>query len=128
MAQAVGVRRIPGLDEPTRQRLSAPGLAALEHRDGQLSVKATNVRERSVTPAEVAQAQLFEDILQAEVAELEQLACQRAGSLDRQPELDGLEVAVDLRRIHERLEEVNRLLYALHRRFSPTPRWDHTPE
>jgi hypothetical protein len=101
--------------------------ATVEHRDGRLSVKATNVRERSVTPAEVAQAQLFEDILQAEVAELEQLAYRLAGSPDRQPEFDSHEVARDLLRIHERIEEVRRLLHALHGRF-PRPRWDAAPK
>jgi hypothetical protein len=110
---------------PTSDRVRR--FATVEHRDGRLSVKATNVRERSVTPAEVAQARLFEGILQGEFAELEQLAYQLAGSLDRQPELDSHEVARDLLRIHERIEEVHRLLHALHGRF-PRPRWDGAPK
>jgi hypothetical protein len=112
-------------NRPTSDRVRR--FATVEHRDGRLSVKATNVRERSVTPAEVAQARLFEDILQAEVAELEQLAYRLAGSLDRQPEFDSHEVAGDLLRIHERIEEVRRLLHALHGRF-PRPRWDAAPK
>lgn len=112
-------------NRPTGDRVRR--LATVEHRGGRLSVNATNVRERSVTPAEVAQARLFEDILQAEVAELEQLAYRLAGSLNRQPELDSHEVAKDLLRIHERLEEVHRLLHALRGRF-PRPRWDGAPK
>jgi hypothetical protein len=110
---------------PTSYRVRR--FAAVEHRDGRLSVKATNVRERSVTPAEVAQARLFEGILQAEVAELEQLAYRLAGSLDRQPELDSHELTRDLLRIQERIDEVHRLLQALHGRF-PGPRWDGAPK
>ena len=102
-------------NRPTIDRVRR--LATVEHRDNRLSVNATNVRERSVTPAEVAQARLFEDILQDEVAELERLAYRLAGSLDRQRERDSHEVARDLLRIHERIEEVRSLLHALHGRF-----------
>ena len=109
-------------NQPTSDRVRR--FATVKHRDGRLSVKATNqVRERSVTPAEVAQARLFEDILQAEVAELEQLAYRLAGSMNRQPELDSHQAAGDLLQIHERLEEVRRLLHALRGRF-PRSRWD----
>jgi hypothetical protein len=108
-------------NRPTSDRVRR--FATVEHRDGRLSVKATNVRERSVTPAEVAQARLFEGILQAEVAELEQLAYRLAGSQDRQPELDSREPTSDLLRIDEHIDEVHRLLQALHCRF-PRPRWD----
>ena len=95
-------------------------LATVEHRDGQMPVTAT--------PAEVTQARLFEVILQAEVAELEQLACRLAGSLDRQPELDSHEVvARGLLPIYERIEEVHRLLAAMQRRF-PRPRKDAAPK
>lgn len=110
---------------PTRDR--ARRFARVEHRDGRLSVKATKLRERSATPAEVAQARLFEDILQAEVAELEQLAYRLAGSLNRQPGLDSHEVAKNLPLISERIEEVHRLLHALHGRF-PLPGWDGAPK
>lgn len=112
-------------NRPTGDRVRR--LATVERRDGRLPVKATNVLERSVTPAEVAQARLFEDILQAEDAELKQLAYRLAGSLDRQPELESHDVARDLRRIHERIEEVHRLLDALHGRF-PRSRWDGAPK
>ncbi len=112
-------------NRPTSDRVRR--FATVEHRDGRLSLTATNVRERSVTPAEVAQARLFEGILQAEVAELEQVAYRLAGSLDRQPELDSHELTRDLLRIQERIDEVHRLLQALHGRF-PGPRWDGAPK
>ena len=102
-------------NRPTSDRVRR--FTTAEHRDGRLSVNATNLRERSVTPAEVAQARLFEDILQDEVTELERLARRLAGSLDRHPELHNHEAARDLLRIHERIEEVQRLLHALHGRF-----------
>jgi hypothetical protein len=110
-----------------RPKIECAGLPTVEHRGGRPSVKATAVRERSVPPAEVAQARLFEDILQAEVAELEQLARRFAGSRDRQPELDSHEVAGDLLQIYERIEEIHRLLHALYGRF-PRPRWDGAPK
>jgi hypothetical protein len=112
-------------NRPTHDRVRR--FATVEHRDGRLSVKATTARERSVAPAEVAQARLFEDILQAEVAELEQLGYRLAASLDRQPEIDSHEVARDLFRIHQRIEEVHRLLRALRGRF-PRSRWDDAPK
>jgi hypothetical protein len=112
-------------NRPTSDRVRR--FATVAHRDGRLSVKVANVSERSVTPAEVAQARLFEGILQAEVAELEQLAYRLAGSLDGEPELDSHEPARDLLRIHERIEEVHRLLHALRGRF-PRPRWDGAPK
>jgi hypothetical protein len=103
-------------------------LAPVEHRPGRLSVTPDHhVRELPVTPAEVAQARLFEDILQAEVAELEQLAHRLAGSLNRRPDLDSHEVARDLRLLRERNEEVHRLVRALHGRF-PRSQWDGAPD
>ena len=50
-------------NRPTSDRVRR--FATVEHRDGRLSAKASNVRELAVTPPEVAQARLFEDILQA---------------------------------------------------------------
>jgi hypothetical protein len=94
-----------------------PRLATAERRDGQLLVKATT--------AEVAQARLFDDILRAEVAELEQLACRLAGSLYRRRELD-TQVDRQLLQIYERIEEARRLLGALQRRF-PHTRNERTP-
>jgi hypothetical protein len=126
MAHPVTSSEFPALtNRPTSDRVRR--FASVEHRHGRLSVKATNLRERSVTPAEVAQARLFEGILQAEVAELEQLAYRLAGSLDRQPELGSHELTRDLLRIDERIDEVRRLLQALHGRF-PSPRWDGAPK
>jgi hypothetical protein len=112
-------------NRPTSDRVRR--FATVDHRDSRLSVKATNVRAHPVPPAEIAQARLFEDILQAEVAELEQVAYRLAGSLDRLPEIDSHEVARDLLRTHQRMEEVHRLLHALHGRF-PRPRGNGAPK
>jgi hypothetical protein len=79
--------------------------------------------QRTVQPAEVAQARLFEGILQAEFAELHHLAYRMAGSLDRQTDLSGHDPSGDLLRLHARIDEVQRLLEALRGRF-PHPRWD----
>jgi hypothetical protein len=82
-----------------------------------------NLLERTVQPAEVAQARIFEGILQAEFAELRHLAYRISGSLDRQPDLNSREASGDLLRLHERIDEVQRLLEALRGRF-PHPQWD----
>ncbi|MCV7398719.1 hypothetical protein H7K24_00930 [Mycobacterium fragae] len=110
---------------PTDRR---PWVAAVEHNSGSILPKATNghridMLARAVQPAEVAQARLFEGILQAEFAELTQLAYRMAGSLDRQPGAEPTEPPRDLLRIRERMNEVHRLIQALQGRF-PQPRWD----
>ncbi len=108
---------------------ASPNRPASDRRRRFATVERRNVsvRERSVTPAEVAQARLFEAILQAEVAELEQLAYRLAGSLDRQPELDSPELIRDLPQIHQRIDEVQRLVQALQGRF-PRPLWEGSPK
>jgi hypothetical protein len=84
---------------------------------------ATEMLARPAPPAEVAQARLFEGILQAEIAELHQRAYHMGGSLYRQSDVDNHEPCRDLLRIHERMDEVHRLLQALRGRF-PQPRWE----
>jgi hypothetical protein len=115
---------------PTSDR--SPWVSSLGHHDGHLVPKATNghrtlgatdMLQRTVQPAEVAQARLFEGILQAEFAELHHLAYRMAGSFERQTDLNGHEPSGDLLRLHARIDEVQRLLEALRRRF-PHPGWD----
>lgn len=69
--------------------------------------------------AEIAQARLFEKILQAEFAHLNELAFSMAGPLERSnhPALDGREPSRALMQIHARIDEVHRLLAALRGRF-----------
>jgi hypothetical protein len=116
--------------KPTSDRASR--VAPVGQRDGHLAPKATNghltlratgVLERTVEPAEVAQARLFEGILQAEFAELHHLVYRMAGSLDRQLDVHGHEPSPDLLGLHARIDEVQRLLQALRCRF-PHPGWD----
>jgi len=71
---------------------------------------ASNVLPRRPTqPAEIAQARVFERLLQAECAELRDLA-HRVGTGDS-------ERAGELTQIHARLDEVDSLLRALQGRF-----------
>jgi len=71
---------------------------------------APNVLQRRPTqPAEIAQARVFERLLQAECAELRDLA-QHVGT-------DDSERAEELTQIHARLDEVDGLLRALQGRF-----------
>jgi cobalamin biosynthesis Mg chelatase CobN len=73
---------------------------------------ASNVLPRRPTqPAEIAQARVFERLLQAECAELRDLA-HRVGT-------DDSEKAEELTQIHARLDEVDGLLRALQGRFPP---------
>ncbi len=78
------------------------------------------VLDRHVQPAEVAQARLFESILQSEFAQLHRLADRMTGSPDWQHDLNGHELSRDLLRIHARIDEIHRLLQALRGRF-PQP-------
>lgn len=79
----------------------------------------TDTLERPVQAAEVAQARLFQGILQAEFAELHHLACRTAGPLHGQLDLNSRERSRDLLRIHARIDEVQRLLEALQGRYPP---------
>jgi hypothetical protein len=129
MAQPVKSSELLALSHrPTSDR--GPCVVPVGYHDGRSVQTATghrlggsNLLERTVQPAEVAQARIFEGILQAEFAELRHLAYRISGSLDRQPDLNGHEASEDLRRLHERIDEVQRLLEALRGRF-PHPRWD----
>ncbi|ORV17901.1 hypothetical protein AWB95_05715 [Mycobacterium celatum] len=77
---------------------------------------------RPVKPAEAAQARLFEEILQAEIAELRELAYRMAQSLDQQPASGSTGPAGHLLRIHSRIDEIHRLLNALRGRFPHSQR------
>jgi hypothetical protein len=71
---------------------------------------------RPAAPAEIAQARVFERLLQAESAELQELADRIAGD-DRQPEPDESRASQELAQIHARIDEVHGLLRTLQRRF-----------
>jgi hypothetical protein len=70
-----------------------------------------------VAPAEIAQARVFEDLLQAECAELQELAHRIGPATDQLPDADNSEQPQDLAQIRARLDEVHRLLGALQGRF-----------
>jgi hypothetical protein len=81
------------------------------------TIGAASVVPRPVNPAEVAQARVFEGLLQAESAELQELACRMAGA--QQSDLNSSAPSWDLMQIRARIEEVQRLLQALRGRFPP---------
>jgi len=68
-------------------------------------------------PAEVAQARVFERLLQAECAELQELAHRMAGDKYQQPEPDDSRPSGELMQIRARIDEVHGLLRALQGRF-----------
>jgi hypothetical protein len=72
---------------------------------------------RPAPPAEIAQARVFERLLQAEGAELQELADRIAGDNYLQPEPDEARASEDLAQIHARIDEVHALLRTLQRRF-----------
>ena len=72
---------------------------------------------RSAQPAEIAQARVFEGLLQAECAELQELAHRMTGDKYQQPEPDGVRSSGELTQIRARIDEVHRLLRALQERF-----------
>ena len=75
---------------------------------------------RPAQPAEIAQARLFERLLQAECAELQALAQRMAGAKDQRPEPDDSRPSGDLAQIRARVDEVHGLLRALQGRFPHT--------
>jgi hypothetical protein len=80
---------------------------------------------RPVNPAEVAQARVFERLLQAECAELQELAHRMAGAGDQPSDLDSSVPSWDLMQIRARIDEVQCLLQALRGRFPhPLPESD----
>jgi hypothetical protein len=68
---------------------------------------------RPAQPAEIAQARVFERLLQAECAELQELAYRMA----QQPEPDDSRPSRELTELRARIDEVHGLLRALQGRF-----------
>jgi hypothetical protein len=80
---------------------------------------------RPPQPAEIAQARVFERLLQAECAELQELAHRMAGDKYQQPAPNDSRPSGELTQIRARIDEVHRLLQALHGRFPrPVPDGD----
>lgn len=100
--------------------------APAEYGDARAPVKAVNGRRtlaaasaisRPVTPAEVAQARAFEILLQAESAELHELAHRVTGAGDNRLDTGSSAPSWELMQIRTRMDEVQRLLQALRGRF-----------
>jgi len=87
---------------------------------GRRTLVAASVMPRPVTPAEVAQARVFERLLLAESAELHDLAHRIPGVADRRVE-NNCSAPWDLIQIRARMDEVQRLLQALRGRFPQLP-------
>jgi hypothetical protein len=68
-------------------------------------------------PAEIAQARVFEGLLQAECAELQERARRMAGAKYQRPDSDDSRPSGDLTQIRARIDEVHGLLRALQERF-----------
>jgi hypothetical protein len=85
---------------------------------GSRAFSAANVlSRRPPQPAEIAQARVFERLLQAECAELQELAHRIAGDKYQQPEPDDSQPSGELTQIRARIDEVHDLLRALQGRF-----------
>jgi hypothetical protein len=85
--------------------------------NGSRALSAASVLPRPPQPAEIAQARVFERLLRAECAELQQLAHRMAGDTYQQPEPDDSRPSGELTQIRARIDEVHGLLQALQRRF-----------
>jgi hypothetical protein len=86
--------------------------------DGSRAFSAASVLpRRPAQPAEIAQARVFERLLQTECAELQELAQRVAGAKDQRSAPDDSRPSGDLTQIRARLDEVHGLLQALQRRF-----------
>lgn len=72
---------------------------------------------RPAQPAETAQARMFERLLQAECAELRELAHRMAGGKYQQPEPEDSRPSGELTQIRGRIDEIDGLLRALQGRF-----------
>ncbi|MGA7133121.1 MAG: hypothetical protein WBZ15_12430 [Mycobacterium sp.] len=92
-----------------------PGSLALSPRPR--SAARASVLPRATQPAEVAQARVFEGLLQAEFAELQELEHRIAGILGQLPGSDISQSSRDLMQIRARIDEVHSLLQALQGRF-----------
>jgi hypothetical protein len=84
---------------------------------GSPGFSASSVSPRPAQPAEIAQARVFERLLQAECAELQELAHRMAGDKYQQPEPDDSRPSGELTQIRARIDEVDGLLQALKGRF-----------
>lgn len=84
---------------------------------GHRTLAAPSVMPRPVNPAELAQARVFESLLQAESAELHELAHRIPGAADQQLDTDSSALSSDPMQIRARMDEVQRLLQALRGRF-----------
>ena len=83
---------------------------------------------RPAQPAEIAQARVFERLLQAECAELQELAHRMAGDKYQQPKTDDSRRSGELTQIRARIDEVDGLLRALQGRFPHSvPDGDYYP-
>jgi len=85
--------------------------------NGSRGLSAASVLPRPPQPAEIAQARVFEGLLQAECVELQELARRMAGAKDQLTEPDDSRPTGDLTQIRARIDEVHGLLQALHGRF-----------
>ena len=85
--------------------------------NGSRALSAASVLPRPPQPAEIAQARVFERLLRAECAELQQLAHRMAGDKYQQPEPDDSRPSGELTQIRARIDEVHGLLQALQGRF-----------
>jgi hypothetical protein len=82
---------------------------------------------RAPQPAEIAQARVFERLLQAECAELQELAHRMAGDKFQHEPADS-RPSGELTQIRARIDEVHGLLRALQGRFPrPVPDSDRQP-
>jgi hypothetical protein len=84
---------------------------------GSPPLRAARVLRRPPQPAEIAQARVFEQLLQAECAELQELAHRVSGDKYQQPDRDDARPFVELTQIRARIDEVHGLLQALQGRF-----------
>jgi hypothetical protein len=78
---------------------------------------ASGLPRRPAQPAEIAQARVFERLLQAECAELQELAHRMAGDKYQQTEPDDSRPSGELTQLRARIDEVHGLLRALQGRF-----------
>ena len=84
---------------------------------GSPALRAASVLRRPPQPAEIAQARVFERLLQAECAELQELAHRAAGDKYPPPGPDDSRPFGGLTQIRARIDEVHGLLRALQGRF-----------
>ena len=98
-------------------------------RSGSPAFSAASVLSRwPAQPAEIAQARVFERLLQAECAELQELAHRMAGDKYQQPKTDDSRRSGELTQIRARIDEVDGLLRALQGRFPHSvPDGDYYP-